>query len=116
MEIFIVGVILLLLFNYIGAFDFNKFVTDNKAVFAKLKEEDYDFLVMSKYGEKADPDAMFQLGECYDRGWPVKSNNKNAFHVENDYEEACRWYQKAYEPEYCKSEAETRIEELLNKF
>ena len=60
MEIFIVGVILLLLFNYIGAFDFNKFVTDNKAVFAKLKEEDYDFLVFSKYGEKADPDAMFQ--------------------------------------------------------
>ncbi len=60
MEIFVVGVILLLLFNYIGAFDFNKFVTDNKAVFAKLKEEDYDFLVMSKYGEKADPDIMFQ--------------------------------------------------------
>ena len=60
MEIFIVGVILLLLFNYIGAFDFNKFVTDNKAVFAKLKEEDYDFLVFSKYGEKADPDVLFQ--------------------------------------------------------
>ena len=60
MEIFVVGVILLLLFNYIGAFDFNKFVNDNKAVFAKLKEEDYDFLVMSKFGEKADPDAMFQ--------------------------------------------------------
>ncbi len=60
MEIFVVGVILLLLFNYIGAFDFNKFVTDNKAVFAKLKEEDYDFLVFSKFGEKADPDALFQ--------------------------------------------------------
>ena len=46
----------------------------------------------------------------------IEYNQKNAFHVENDYEEACRWYQKAYEPEYCKSEAETRIEELLNKF
>jgi len=154
----------------------------------KYVEEKEAFSWLREAAESGNPDAMFQLGECYDRGWPVKSNNKNAFHVENDYEEACRWYQKAaelnnssamlnlgklysegrgvqqnhgeafkwymkaaelgdpeamlnlgiayeeglgveknygkafrwyqkaYEPEYCKSEAETRIEELLNKF
>ena len=50
-EILVVGVILILLFNYIGAFSFNKFVTDNKTVFSKLKEDDYDFYVNSKYGD-----------------------------------------------------------------
>ena len=58
-EILVVGVILILLFNYIGAFSFNKFVTDNKAVFAKLKESDYDFYVNSRYGEKVDPNERF---------------------------------------------------------
>ena len=58
-EILAVGIILILLFNYIGAFSFNKFVTDNKAVFAKLKEDDYDFYINSKYGEKVDPNERF---------------------------------------------------------
>ena len=58
-EILAVGIILILLFNYIGALDFNKFVVDNKAVFSKLKEEDYDFFVQSKYGEKVDPEERF---------------------------------------------------------
>ena len=48
MEIVLVGVILLFLFNYIGAFNFNTFITDNKALFSKLKEDDYDFLLISK--------------------------------------------------------------------
>ena len=60
MEILIVGVIVLLLFSYIGVFNFNKFVDDNKVVFSKLKEEDYDFFVTSKYGDKFDPNARFQ--------------------------------------------------------
>ncbi len=60
MEIFIVGIILILLFNYLGAFSFNKFVVDNKSVFSKLKEDDYDFLVISKYGEKANPEERFE--------------------------------------------------------
>ena len=59
-EILIVGVILIFLFNYIGVFSFNKFVTDNKAVFEKLKEDDYDFLVISKYGDKYDPNERYQ--------------------------------------------------------
>ncbi len=60
MEILIVGIIVILLFNYIGAFSFNKFVDDNKVAFEKLKEDDYDFLVISKYGDKVNPNERFQ--------------------------------------------------------
>ncbi|MBR4178593.1 MAG: hypothetical protein IKR57_04520 [Bacilli bacterium] len=59
-EILIVGVILIFLFNYIGAFSFNKFVDDNKVVFGKLKEDDYDFLCVSRYGDAADPSGRYQ--------------------------------------------------------
>ncbi len=60
MEIFVIGVIIILLFNYLGTFNFNKFVDDNKVLFAKLKEDDYDFLVVSKYGEKVDVNLRYQ--------------------------------------------------------
>ena len=59
-EILVVGVILVLLFNYIGAFSFTKFVEDNNAVFDKLKEEDYDFYVNSRYEDKVDPNEKYQ--------------------------------------------------------
>lgn len=158
--------------------DFMRYYVDEKEAFSWLREA----------AESGNPDAMFELGSCYDRGWAVKSNKEGAFHVENDFEKACywyqkaaesnnsramlylgelysegrgvqqshseafkwymkaaecgdpeamlnlgiayeegldvernygeafKWYQKASEPEYCKSEAETKIEELLNKF
>jgi len=60
MEVFIVGVIILLLFNYLGIFSFNKFILDNKALFSKLKEEDYDFLLEARYGEKINKEEKFQ--------------------------------------------------------
>ena len=60
MEILIVGVILLFLFNYINLFNFNKFVEDNKTLFNKLKEDDYDFLINSRYGDKVDPNVRYQ--------------------------------------------------------
>ena len=60
MEIVIVGIILIFLFSYIGAINFNKFVNDNKVVFEKLKEDDYDFLVTSKYGDKVNPNEKFE--------------------------------------------------------
>ena len=59
-EIIIVGVILLLLFAYIGAFDFNKFVEDNKLLFGKLKESNYDFYLRSQYGDNVDINARYQ--------------------------------------------------------
>jgi len=60
MEIVLIGIIILLLFNYIGTISFNTFVQDNKTLFSKLKEEDYDFLLEAKYGEKVDKELKFQ--------------------------------------------------------
>ena len=60
MEIVIVGIILLFLFNYIGIYNFNKFVQDNKGLFTKLKEDDYDFFLVAKHGEGVDCDAAYQ--------------------------------------------------------
>lgn len=59
-EIVLVGVILLFLFNYLGTIKFNTFVDDNKAIFSKLKESDYDFYLDAKYGEKIDKELRFQ--------------------------------------------------------
>ena len=59
-EILVVGLILIFLFNYIGAFDFNKFVEDNKAIFSKFKEDDYDFYLITKYGDKVDLNMKYQ--------------------------------------------------------
>jgi hypothetical protein len=36
-----------------------KFVKDNGNYFRKLKEDDYDFLVRSKYGDEVEPDVLF---------------------------------------------------------
>jgi hypothetical protein len=60
MEILVVGIILIFVFNYAGAFSFNKFVQDNNVLFDRLKEKDYDFYLRSKYGDKVDSDAKYQ--------------------------------------------------------
>ena len=59
-EILAVGVIIVFVLNYIGVFSFNKFVDDNKVIFSRLKEDDYDFFVNSKYGDKVDPNFLYQ--------------------------------------------------------
>ena len=59
-EILVVGIILLFLFNYIGAYSFSKFVDDNHALFYKLKEDDYDFYLISKYGDKVDLNQRYE--------------------------------------------------------
>ena len=60
MEILIVGVILIFVFNYVGFFSFNKFVEDNNMLFERLKEKDYEFYLRSKYGDKVDVNARYQ--------------------------------------------------------
>lgn len=60
MEIIVVGLIIVFLFHYLGAFNFTKFVVDNKVLFEKLRESDYDFLLVSKYGEKVDVNLKYQ--------------------------------------------------------
>lgn len=60
MEIIVVGLIIIFLFNYLGAFNFTKFVVDNKVLFEKLRESDYDFLLVSKYGDRVDVNLKYQ--------------------------------------------------------
>ena len=59
-EVLAVGVILIFLFTYIGAFSFTKFVDDNNALLGKLKEDDYDFYLISKYGDRVDLKEKYQ--------------------------------------------------------
>ena len=59
MEVVIVGAILLGVLFYNKAIDGNKFIKDNEDFFMMLKEDDYDFLVLAKYGDKVDPTALF---------------------------------------------------------
>lgn len=59
MEILIVGVIVLYILQKNKAISGQKFIKDNSNYFRKLKEEDYDFLLRSKYGPDVDPDVLF---------------------------------------------------------
>ena len=59
MEVIICGALILGVLLYNKTVDGKKFVQDNQAVFQLLKESDYDFLVAAKYGEKVDPNVLF---------------------------------------------------------
>ena len=59
MEVVIVGAILLGVLFYNKAIDGNKFIKDNEDFFMMLKEDDYDFLVLARYGDKVDPTVLF---------------------------------------------------------
>lgn len=65
MEIIIFGIIIMGVFVYNKTIDGNKFLEDNSSLFALLKEDDYDFLVAAKYGDKADPHILFQKRLTY---------------------------------------------------
>lgn len=58
-EIFAVGLIIFFVFSYIGTFNVNTFIDDNKALFEKLREDDYNFFLIAKYGEQVDCNAKF---------------------------------------------------------
>ena len=70
-EILIVGLIMIFVFTYVGAFNFSKFVDDNKALFTKLKEDDYEFLVRAKYGEQVDVDEKKELSSSGKSFYPA---------------------------------------------
>ncbi len=59
MEIFIVGAIILGILLYNNVISGKKFFEDNDEYFKLLKEDDYDFLVTARYGEKVDPNVLF---------------------------------------------------------
>ena len=59
MEIVIVGAILIGILLYNNVISGKKFFEDNDEYFKMLKEEDYDFLVAARYGEKVDANILF---------------------------------------------------------
>ncbi len=58
-EFIVIAALILFAFNYNGAINSNLFIKDNSKLFFKLKENDYDFLVASKYGGEVDPNKLF---------------------------------------------------------
>lgn len=59
MEVIICGALILGVLLYNQTVDGKKFIKDNEAIFHLLKEDDYDFLVTARYGEKIDPNVLF---------------------------------------------------------
>ncbi len=58
-EIAIIAVIIFVIMFSTGQISFNQLISDNEAVFRKLKEEDWDFYVKAKYGNMVNPDILF---------------------------------------------------------
>ena len=59
MEILLIAVVVLFVMERNNIISSNKFITDNQKYFKSLKEEDYDFLVYSKYGSDVDVEKLF---------------------------------------------------------
>jgi hypothetical protein len=59
MEILLIGIIALAVLEYNRRISTKKFIKDNEVYFLILKEDDYDFLIRAKYGEKVIPDELF---------------------------------------------------------
>lgn len=59
MEIIIVGAIIMGVLLYNNTISGKQFFQDNDDIFKLLKEEDYDFLVAARYGERVDPNVLF---------------------------------------------------------
>lgn len=59
MEVIIAGAIILGVLLYTNKISSRKFFEDNQEIFHLLKESDYDFLVAARYGEKVDPNILF---------------------------------------------------------
>lgn len=58
-EMLAITVIIVFYMIYTNKIDRRKFVEDNKKYFEALKEDDYEFLVKAKYGDKVDPQELF---------------------------------------------------------
>lgn len=58
-EIFIVGALILFVLVYTKKVDTKTFIAENDIYLKGLKEKDYDFYVSAKYGDKVDPNQLF---------------------------------------------------------
>lgn len=60
MEVFLFGGIIIFVLWYRNTISSKKFIADNKDLFNVFKESDYEFLLLSKYGDKVyDADAVY---------------------------------------------------------
>lgn len=58
-EVLILGVLLYVILEYNGSISTNKFLNDNKDIFIKMKEKDYDFYLKAKYGDAVDIQSIY---------------------------------------------------------
>ena len=58
-EVIILGLLLYVILEYNGSISTNKFINDNKDIFYKIKEKDYDFYAKARYGQAVDIDLLF---------------------------------------------------------
>lgn len=61
MEILLIGIIVLFVMQSNKIIDGGKFINDNKKYFNSLQEDDYEFFLVSKYGEDVDVEKLFSL-------------------------------------------------------
>lgn len=59
MELAIILMIVIFVLVYRGAINFDEMFRDNEELIAMLKEKDYDFLVLAKYGDSINPKDLF---------------------------------------------------------
>lgn len=59
MEILIIGLIIFVILEANSVVNSNKFIKDNEDYFNFLQEKDYEFFVISKYGEDVDAHVLF---------------------------------------------------------
>ena len=58
-EVLIIGVLLYVILEYNGSISTNKFLNDNKDIFIKMKEKDYDFYLKAKYEDDVDIQSIY---------------------------------------------------------
>lgn len=61
MEILIVAALILFVLIYTNKVDTRSFIAENDIYLKGLKEKDYDFYVNAKYGDKVDPNKLFNV-------------------------------------------------------
>ena len=60
-EVLIFGVLLYAVLEYNGSISTNKFLNDNKDLFIKMKEKDYDFYLKAKFGDAVDIQSLYNV-------------------------------------------------------
>lgn len=58
-EIIIIAILIFIVLAYNGQLSLKEFISDNFYIFRKLKEDDWEFYVRSKYGDSANADNLF---------------------------------------------------------